>query len=213
MPGLSAASADVPAGESSEHLIDGEPAGAGRLPRLAGWYDPFAAPAERFLLGQQVGSIASQRRASAPVTSGLLEDECISPCPVCAWAGTTPVGSPATPCRTPPSDRPPRRASDDKSWEPAAIRGDSALAPRAPRPPGQGWVARRPPVPKGRHDNHRPEPWPCYAPGSRRGGTTPAAAAMAALYRQMPGRAPGPLLGSQRGQALAEPVIPAACTR
>jgi hypothetical protein len=81
MPGLSAASADVPAGESSEHLINGEPAGAGRLPRLAGWHDPFAAPAERFLLGQQVGSIASQRRASAPVTSGLLEDECISPCP------------------------------------------------------------------------------------------------------------------------------------
>jgi hypothetical protein len=89
---------------------------------------------------------------------------------VCAWAGTTPTGSPATRCRTPPSDRPPRRPSDDKSREPAAIRGDSALAPRAPRPPGQGRVARRPPVPKGRHDNHRPEPWPCYAPGSRRGG-------------------------------------------
>jgi hypothetical protein len=160
------------------------------LPRLAGWHDPFAAPAERFLLGQQVGSIASQRRASAPVTSGLLEDECISPYPVCAWAGTTPTGSPATRCRTPPSDRPPRRPSDDTSWEPAAIRGDSALAPRAPRPPGQGWVARRPPVPKGRHDNHRPEPWPCYAPGSRRGGTTPAAAAMAVLHRQMPGRPP-----------------------
>jgi hypothetical protein len=133
--------------------------------------------------------------------------------PVCAWAGTTPTGSPARRCRTPPSDRPPRRASDDKSGEPAAIRGDSALAPRAPGPPGQGRVARRPPVPKGRHDNHRPEPWPCYAPGSRRGGTTPAAAAMAALHRQMPGPAPGPAPGQPTRPGIGRAGDPCACTR
>jgi hypothetical protein len=55
-----------------------------------------------------------------------------------------------------------------KSWEPAITRGDSALAPRAPRPPGQGWVTRRPPVPKGRHDNHRPAPCSCYGRARRR---------------------------------------------
>jgi hypothetical protein len=33
-----------------------------------------------------------------------------------------------------------------------------------PRPPGQGWVARRPPVPKGHHDSHRPAACCCYTP-------------------------------------------------
>ena len=60
--------------------------------------------------------------------------------PVRAWAGTTPTGSPARRCRTPSSDWPRRRASHNKSWEPAATRGDSALALRAPRPPDKfGW--------------------------------------------------------------------------
>jgi hypothetical protein len=56
------------------------------------------------------------------------------------------------------------RASHHKSWEPAATRGDSALARRAPqatrtRPGGQTAT-----VPKGRHDNHRPAPCCCYTP-------------------------------------------------
>ncbi len=96
--------------------------------------------------------------------SGLREDSAPTLAPVRAWAGTTPTGSPARRCRTPSSDWPRRRASHSKSWEPAATRGDSALALRAPRPPGQGWVARRPPVPKGRLDNHRPAPCSCYTP-------------------------------------------------
>ena len=100
----------------------------------------------------------------SPVTSGLREDECTSLPPVCVRpvphrpaarrgvAGHRQVTGRAA---ARPHNRP---------WEPAATRGDSALALRAPRPPGQGWVARRPPVPKGRLDNHRRAPYSCYTP-------------------------------------------------
>ena len=56
------------------------------------------------------------------------------------------------------------RASPNKSWEPAATRGDSALALRAPQATRTRPGSQTATVPKGRHDNHRPAPRCCYTP-------------------------------------------------
>jgi hypothetical protein len=86
------------------------------------------------------------------------------PFPRCARAGTTPAGSPARGGRTPSSDWPRRRASHKGRGSPRPPGGTVHWRCGLPRPPGQGWVARRPSVPKGRLDNHRWAPCCCYTP-------------------------------------------------
>jgi hypothetical protein len=76
-----------------------------------------------------------QRRGRPPRRSPQAFGRMSAPAlpPACARAGTTPGGSRARGCRTPSIDWPRRRASHNRPWEPAATRGDSALAPRAPQ--------------------------------------------------------------------------------
>jgi hypothetical protein len=135
----------------------------------------------------RVNSDDTQRAAisSEKNTTGPLMNDAASPC----WPPETP-------------------------WRHMTSRGllpPLALAPRGPRPPGQSWVARRPPAPKGRHDNHRPAPCSCYTPAPPRGAHGPVRRP-GMTHRQnaysdaRPGPRPAP--GSQRGRAAAEPVIP-----
>ncbi len=79
--------------------------------------------------------------------------------PVCARG-------PARRCRTPSSDWPCRRASHKGRGSPRTPGGTVHWRCGLPGHPDKVWVARRPPVPKGRLDNHRRAPCSCYTPAA-----------------------------------------------
>jgi len=103
--------------------------------------------------------------AASPVTSGLREDECTGPSPVCARGRyhTRPAAR-----RGVAGHRQVTGRAAARPVEAVGARGHHGGqytgAAGSPGHPDKVWVARRPSVPKGRLDNHRRAPRSCYTP-------------------------------------------------
>jgi hypothetical protein len=123
----------------------------------------------QFVCGQVTEAAAAPSSDGGGPSLRPSEDERTSPCPVRAWAGAAPAGRPAPRGRTPPRDQPrlprvPSQVVGARGHQGGQCTGGAG----SPGHPDKAWVARRPPVPQGRHDNHRPAPCSCYPPAPPR---------------------------------------------